>query len=102
MARYRLRLTELDDAPLAIRATLVEVGRPIVTTSIALAIGFSVLSLSNFQPNATFGVLSGLTMMLALLGDLVLLPACLLVFGVTFNYSTSARTSADPPSPSVS
>lgn len=53
-------------------------GRPIVFTSIILFAGFGVLILGSFRPTRLFGALTGTTMVLALMGDLILLPALLL------------------------
>lgn len=51
------------------------VGRPIIFTSIALCLGFLIVCLSNFMPIRDFGFLAGMTMLVALFADLVLLPA---------------------------
>jgi len=66
--------------PEACRTAHRTVGRAIVFTSIVLFMGFGVIGLSSFRPIYTFGLLTGLTMVLALLGDLLLLPAMLLLF----------------------
>jgi hypothetical protein len=55
------------------------VGRAIVFTSVILFAGFSVLLLGTFKGTIYFGLLIGLAMAFALVGDLVLLPALLLV-----------------------
>lgn len=80
LSRYRVRRAELGTESRAVRATLREVGRPMVFTSLVLALGFSVNVFSGFVPHVYFAVLAGLTFLAALLGDLVLLPACLFVF----------------------
>jgi len=54
------------------------IGRAIYYTSITVTVGFSILVLSNFIPTIYFGLLTGLAMILALLGNLFLLP--LLIF----------------------
>jgi predicted RND superfamily exporter protein len=54
------------------------IGRAIYYTSITVTVGFSILTLSNFIPTIYFGLLTGLAMILALLGNLFLLP--LLIF----------------------
>ncbi len=54
------------------------VGRAMTFTSAILFGGFIVIGLSSFRPVYTFGLLTGLTMALALAGDLLLLPALLL------------------------
>ena len=56
------------------------VGRPILVTSIVLAAGFSVLLLSEFRFTQTLGLLIGLTVIGAVLADLILLPAMLVFF----------------------
>jgi predicted RND superfamily exporter protein len=63
----------------AVVSTMRVVGQPIVFTSIALAVGFLILPLSNFQPIKDFGFLSATVMMLALFGDLFVLPAVITV-----------------------
>jgi hypothetical protein len=64
----------------AILRTMEQTGLPIIQTSIILAIGFSVLTLGNFTPNVAFGMVSAVVILLAMVADLVLLPAALLVF----------------------
>ena len=56
------------------------IGRAIYYTSITITIGFSILTLSNFIPTIYFGLLTGLAMILALLGDLLLLPLLICQF----------------------
>ena len=48
-----------------------------VFANVALVLGFTVLSLSNFIPLIYFGVLVSVAMIGGLLGDLVLLPLLL-------------------------
>jgi len=61
----------------AIRTTMLRVRRPIVLTSVAVCLGFSVLAFSQFVPIASFGLLTAFTMLYCLLCDLVILPALL-------------------------
>ena len=44
----------------------------------AITIGFSVLVLSNFIPTIYFGLFTGFAMLVALLGNLILLPQLIL------------------------
>ncbi|MGE0706653.1 MAG: RND family transporter [Planctomycetota bacterium] len=55
--------------------TLAETGQALVLSSAALAAGFGVLVVSHFHANRTFGMLVAVTATLALVCDLVLLPA---------------------------
>ena len=63
----------------AIRYTFSTVGRAIVVTSIILTSGFMVLTQSSFGFNSGMGKLTAITIMAALLLDLLLVPALLLM-----------------------
>lgn len=63
----------------AIRYTYKTVGVAIVSTTIILVVGFSILMLSDFQLNAQTGSMSSITIILALLFDFLFLPALLLI-----------------------
>lgn len=65
---------DLDDER-ALRVTLARVGRPICFTTLTVCVGFSVLMFSNFQPTAVFGLMMAITLLSALVGDLILLPS---------------------------
>ncbi len=56
------------------------IGRAMYYTSITITVGFSLLTLSNFIPTIYFGLLTGLAMILALLGDLIVLPVLIVMF----------------------
>jgi hypothetical protein len=75
MARNSVELDLHHDPLVAMERTIRAEGRAIVSTSVALAGGFLVFSLSSFVPLAYFGVLSAVTMIVALLADLTLTPA---------------------------
>jgi len=62
----------------ALRDTIKSVGKPIIFTTLTISVGFSILLFSHFQPTATFGFLMVVTMLLALIGDLIILPALML------------------------
>ncbi len=61
----------------ALRETHKGVGRALVFGTLALVVGFSVLSLSHFIPLIYFGVLVSLAMFGGLIGNLLLLPLLL-------------------------
>jgi diguanylate cyclase (GGDEF)-like protein len=77
LARYRLAYLQEMDSQAAMRTTLVQLGRPIISTSVAVSAGFSILMLSSFTPTAVFGMLMMLAMLSALSGSLVILPVLL-------------------------
>lgn len=77
LVAYRGRRNEgLLPEEAAVECTL-RIGRPIVITSLMLAAGFLVLTLSGFATIREFGALSALVMLLCLAADLTLLPAIL-------------------------
>ncbi len=56
------------------------IGFAMYYTTITITIGFSILVFSNFIPNIYFGLLTGITMITALIADLTLLPILLILF----------------------
>jgi predicted RND superfamily exporter protein len=56
------------------------IGYAMYYTTVTIIIGFSILAFSNFIPNIYFGLLTGLTMLVALIADLTLLPVLLIKF----------------------
>ena len=62
----------------AVSEALAQVGRPVMTTSLALALGFGAFVATSFRPTHDFGLLIALTGLAALVCDLILLPAVLL------------------------
>jgi predicted RND superfamily exporter protein len=67
-----------DDPRQALADTFRRVLPPMLLTTIAIAIGFGVLGLSDFAVTRNFGLLTAATVVVALLADLTLLPALLL------------------------
>ncbi len=65
----------------AIEATTTRIGAALVVSSLVLASGFWVGCLGSFQPTVQFSFLAGLSMLTALLCDLFVLPALLIVTG---------------------
>lgn len=62
----------------AVHDAVLHVGRALASTSFALAIGFAALALSPWQSIASFGLLSAVAILGALLADLLVLPALFL------------------------
>ena len=55
------------------------IGKAMYYTSVIIVFGFSILALSNFTPSIYFGLLTGLAMVAALLGAMLLLPKLILM-----------------------
>ena len=56
------------------------IGRAMYYTSITITLGFIILALSNFIPTIYFGLLTGFSMLVALIANLTLLPILLVWF----------------------
>ncbi len=78
LVRYNTEFKKDLNKDRAMQTTLMAVGRPIIFTTLTIGIGFSVLLFSHFQPTAIFGLLMVITMIAALVGDLILLPTLLM------------------------
>ena len=77
MIRYQQLSKSEGDEATVLSQTIEEESTPIVSTSIALALGFSALALSSFPPIVHFGLLSAFVMLLALLATFVITPILL-------------------------
>jgi len=77
MTRYNKEMRELQDQDKAIEICIRAEITPVMSTSIALSLGFAVVCFSNFVPIINFGFLSALVMIFALLGDLFVTPILL-------------------------
>jgi len=75
----RLQREMKTGAPIreAIATAILGTGRPIIFTSVILTLGFAVLILASFNPVIHFGILCSVVIFLAVVFDLVVLPAFL-------------------------
>lgn len=79
VTRYRaFRLAGMTSVA-AVQKTMLTIGRAITITSIVFFFGFLILVLGRFIPTRNFGILTAATMVSALAGDLILLPALIMV-----------------------
>jgi len=78
----RLRLEDRpgEDPAIGVERATVLIGPALVLTSLILAFGLGVTVLSDLPSLRLFGKLSALTLMAALIGDLLLLPASVLLW----------------------
>jgi len=75
--RYRQEMRVDGDARAAMYRSHSSVGRAMFYTTVIIIAGFSILALSNFIPSILFGMLTGLSMLMALVANLTLLPLLL-------------------------
>tara|TARA_R110000744_G_scaffold116932_4_gene218612 strand:- start:16594 stop:19020 length:2427 start_codon:yes stop_codon:yes gene_type:complete len=71
---------ENSDGDIAVKKTFKSVGYALIYTTTIIAVGFSLLSFSDFVPSILFGLLTSLAMLLAFITDTTLLPVLLRKF----------------------
>ncbi len=71
---YHRRRAMGETADESLADTFAALGRPLVMTSVVNCLGFGVFLLSDFRPMFHFGMLASISMVAALVGDVVLLP----------------------------
>jgi len=81
----------------AVRYAFSTVGTALWVTSLVLVLGFGILAFSKFELNAGMGLLTALTIGLALLADFLFLPALLMKYGVRRNEKPADRPVTDNP-----
>lgn len=77
LSRYRLEMSKGNSRQLALKSAFVHTGKSVIMTSIILFGGFITLCFSSFQSTFYVGLLVTLTLLFALIFDLILLPALL-------------------------
>jgi preprotein translocase subunit SecF len=77
MVRFAKELKGTSDNERALKRTIVRELQPVLTTSVALMVGFSTLLVGQFASTVQFGILATLAMLSALLTDLFLTPVLL-------------------------
>ncbi len=81
--RFREEYARWGDARIAVSFSHASIGRALYYTSLTVMAGFSVLCFSNFVPTVMFGLWTAVAMALALLANLTLLPALLVLTHAT-------------------
>ena len=69
----------------AVRYAFSTVGMALTVTSLVLMLGFGILALSHFELNSGMGLLTAITIVIALIADFLFLPPILMKFGVSKN-----------------
>lgn len=93
LSRYTRSMKESGKNSESTLSALVETGPPIVQATVVTGVGMLALTFSNFGPTGNFGLMMSVSLGVALIGDLILLPCLLLVFGR--DKKTAAQIQAD-------
>jgi predicted RND superfamily exporter protein len=81
LAKYRQELhAKRFFVPVAVSATILEVGKSMVYTSIVLLAGFIIFAFSSFGGTIALGVLTSITLGISMCTNLILLPALIMTF----------------------
>ena len=83
--RFRQEIKERKNKNDAVYICHHTVGKAIISTSVTIVFGFSILGFSNFIPTIYFGLFTGLAMITALILVLTLLPRLLIQFAPETN-----------------
>jgi len=78
--RFGEEITKDYDYWAAVKRCHNSIGRAMYYTTVTITLGFMILVLSNFIPTIYFGLLTGFSMMVALVADMMLLPILLVMF----------------------
>jgi predicted RND superfamily exporter protein len=78
--RFRIEYAVDRNYHSAVQRSHASIGRAMYYTSIIIAVGFSILVLSNFLPTIYFGILTGFAMLFAMIANLTILPLLLIWF----------------------
>lgn len=80
LSKLKLELSKGKTLLRAIRTTYITTGKAIILTSLVLFAGFFMLVLSDFEGTFAMGALVSVSLLMAVIADLMLLPILLLVF----------------------
>ncbi len=80
LAKYRQELSSTVDIETSVTNALKETGVSIIYTAIILFFGFSIFDASRFGGTQSLGILVSITLLIAMLANLLLLPSLLLSF----------------------
>lgn len=92
LSHFRTDRVAGQDTITAVRSTFSKAGRAITFTSVVSTVGFVILCLAPFRPIRYFGLLAGVTMITAWLGDVLVLPACVRLVRLWDRNETFANT----------
>jgi uncharacterized protein len=82
VSKYQLAASQMNMAPReAVKFVLSTVSSALITNTLVLAAGFSILYFSAFTANAEMGILTVMSLLIGLVGTFTLLPSMLVIWG---------------------
>lgn len=84
MTHYRMELARTSSISKALVSTIQDVGQAVMFTTMVLGMGFAIMSFSGYLGMAKIGFFGSAAIFVALLCDLFLIPAMIMIFKPTF------------------
>jgi|TARA_B100002003_G_scaffold250466_1_gene289982 predicted RND superfamily exporter protein len=84
MTHYRMELISTGSISESLKSTIRDVGQAVMFTTMILGMGFALLSFSDYLGMAKMGFFGSVAILVALLCDLFLIPAMIMIFKPTF------------------
>lgn len=84
MTHYRMELIKTGSISQALDSTIRDVGQAVMFTTMVLGLGFALLSFSDYLGMAKMGFFGSAAIFVALLCDLFMIPAMIMIFKPTF------------------
>ncbi len=84
MTHYRLELIRTGSVSESLRSTINDVGQAVMFTTMVIGLGFALLSFSDYLGMAKMGFFGSAAIFVALLCDLFMIPAMIMIFKPTF------------------
>jgi len=92
LSRLKVELDKGNNLPFALRTTFLGTGKAMILTAMVIAAGFSTLMLSDFSGTFYVGLLISLTLVIALIAELILMPVLILwVYGKKYHKKLAAN-----------
>ena len=76
---YKRNLNESQDDLACLKETVLSTGKAIFSTSLTLVLGYSVFFFSSFKPLNYFGLLNILTIIMATIATIFIVPALIII-----------------------
>ncbi|EQC46532.1 RND family transporter [Bacteriovorax sp. Seq25_V] len=77
IANYKIKILKGHSTDQALKETLIQTGKALILTTVLLFFGFGLFAFGDFVPNQKFGIYCAMILILALISDVILLPAIL-------------------------
>ena len=80
LSRLKIEMAKGQSLPVALKTTYLSTGKAMILTAMVIAAGFSTLMLSDFKSTFYVGMMISVTLIFALIAELVLMPVLLVMF----------------------